>query len=180
MISAHSHNVTSSPASLAGPGPSSSQAGQQMSLFGPDPAHASPSPVAACKWAARIRDIYGLRSVASSTSAALQLSLGSRLQAALEETGSPEYELTWRQWDMQSGPRICALRASARLRSANGSIGWPSTVATEARQGFQDRSRGKLGSQESLSTQVVLQMTYPPHHAAGRRRTPGTGRIHRA
>lgn len=33
--------------------------------------------------------------------------------------------------------------------------GWATPAATEARQGYQDRSRGKKGSQESLTTQVV-------------------------
>lgn len=32
---------------------------------------------------------------------------------------------------------------------------WPSPVASEARQGFQDRTRGKKGSQESLTTIAV-------------------------
>lgn len=32
---------------------------------------------------------------------------------------------------------------------------WPAVTATEARQGFQDRSRGMKGSQESLTTVVV-------------------------
>jgi len=32
---------------------------------------------------------------------------------------------------------------------------WPTPCASEARQGFQDRSRGKKGSQESLTTVVV-------------------------
>jgi hypothetical protein len=34
---------------------------------------------------------------------------------------------------------------------------WPSPVASEVRQGFQDRSRGMKGSQESLTTAVVKQ-----------------------
>jgi hypothetical protein len=33
--------------------------------------------------------------------------------------------------------------------------GWNTPAATEARQGYQDRSRGKKGSQESLTTQAV-------------------------
>ena len=50
----------------------------------------------------------------SSPSAALQRSLESRLRTRLDASGSPEYALTWRRWDMPSGPPICALRASAR------------------------------------------------------------------
>lgn len=33
--------------------------------------------------------------------------------------------------------------------------GWATPAATEARQGYQDRSRGKKGSQKSLTTQVI-------------------------
>ena len=40
-------------------------------------------------------------------------------------SGSPEYVLTWRRWDMASGPPICALRASGRPTSASGSTGLP-------------------------------------------------------
>ena len=43
---------------------------------------------------------------------------------------------------------------------------WPTPIASEARQGFQDRSRGKKGSQESLSTAVMKKNILFP--------TPGT------
>src|SRR5690242_21166272 len=56
----------------------------------------------------------------SSPSAVLQSSLESRLRARLDVHGSPEYVLTWKTWDMPSGPLICALRASARPTSGNG------------------------------------------------------------
>jgi len=55
--------------------------------------------------------------------------LESKLQAALAETGSPEYALTWKRWDMQSGQPICALRASARRTSDSGYGGWPTPDA---------------------------------------------------
>ena len=70
-------------------------------------------------------DTYGPRSGTSSRSAALQQSLESRLQAAMGANGSPEYALTWRRWDMPSGPPICALRASARRTSVKDCSGWP-------------------------------------------------------
>ena len=41
---------------------------------------------------------------------------------------------------------------------------WPSPVASEVRQGFQDRSRGMKGSQESLTTVVVK--SWPTPNAA--------------
>lgn len=73
---------------------------------------------------------YGQSSDASSRSAALQLSLESRLRARLAEGGSPEYALTWKHWDMESGPQICALRASGRRTSGSGSTGWQTPDAT--------------------------------------------------
>jgi hypothetical protein len=49
-----------------------------------------------------------------------------------------------------------APKYGARLRDAVMTpVNWPTVTATEARQGFQDRSRGMKGSQESLSTVVV-------------------------
>ena len=45
--------------------------------------------------------------------------------------------------------------SAARLTSAKESSSWPSPVASEVRQGFQDRSRGMKGSQESLTTVVL-------------------------
>jgi hypothetical protein len=42
-----------------------------------------------------------------------------------------------------------------RLTSAKEYLSWPSPIASEVRQGFQDRSRGMKGSQESLTTVVT-------------------------
>ena len=53
-------------------------------------------------------------------SAQLQEALENALRQKLDVNGSPEYELTWKRWDMPSGPPICALRASARRTSGNG------------------------------------------------------------
>lgn len=39
---------------------------------------------------------------------------------------------------------------------------WPTPAATEARQGYQDRTRGKKGSQESLSTVAMKSHSTPP------------------
>lgn len=62
---------------------------------------------------------------ASSPSADLQRCLESRLRARMDVNGSPEYELTWKEWDMPSGLPICALRASGRRTSGKGFTGWP-------------------------------------------------------
>jgi hypothetical protein len=50
----------------------------------------------------------------------------------MEGYGSPEYVLTWKKWDMQSGPPICALRASVRRTSGKGSTGWPTPQTFDA------------------------------------------------
>lgn len=118
-------SATSSPGSAAGPTPSASPVGRRTGPSGPEAVPASLSAPLESRWVALIRAIYGRRSAASSTSAALQLSLESRLQARLGVNGSPEYALTWKRWAMPSGPAICALRASARRTSGNDSTGWP-------------------------------------------------------
>jgi hypothetical protein len=108
------------------------------------------------------RDIAGPLFGGSSPSADLQASLASRLQAATDVNGSPEYLLTWRQWDMFAGLQICALRASGRRKSASDCSGWPTVVASEVRQGYQNRSDpNKKGTQKSLSTVAVDVLTGP-------------------
>ena len=51
----------------------------------------------------------------------------------MEGFGSLEYVLTWKHWDMSSGPPICALRASGRRISdkgcTGGLCGWPTPSA---------------------------------------------------
>ena len=101
------------------------QDGQTRSLFGPvaAPASLSASPVRVVE--STTSGISGPNSSASSRSVALQSSLGSRLEARLDVNGSPEYALTWKHWDMESGPPICALRASQRRISDKDFGGWP-------------------------------------------------------
>ncbi len=86
-------------------------------------------------------DTSGQSSADSLTSAALQSSLASRLQANLGANGSPVYALTWKEWDMPSGPPICALRASVRRTSGSDSTGWPTPMAQNPRAGSCDFSR---------------------------------------
>lgn len=90
------------------------------------------------------RATFGLRGAGSSTTANLQRSLASRLQALTDGHGSPLYVLTWKQWAMHSGPRICALRARARRISDNGFslLGWPTARAEDAESSGARLSRG--------------------------------------
>ena len=112
---------------------SSSPDGQQSNLFGPEAVLANPSASPAKGPEQTTPDTSGLRCAASLASVALQLSLESKLQAALDVNGSPEYALTWKNWDMPSGPPICALRARAHRISASVSTGersgWPTPNA---------------------------------------------------
>lgn len=122
---ADTRNATSLPESEGGHLPSSSPNGPKTSPPGPAPAHASLSVPPASSLAPPTNGTSGPSSTASSRSAALQSSLASRLRARLDVTGSPEYELTWKEWGMQSGPPICALRARGRPTSDSGCTGWP-------------------------------------------------------
>ena len=106
--------------------------GLQLDLFGLGHVHANPLAKRENKKEQVMSDTSGQKCAGLSLSANLQSSLESRLQANLAETGSPEYALTWKHWDMQSGPPICALRASARRTSGSGSIGGRSGWTTPA------------------------------------------------
>ena len=62
---------------------------------------------------------------------------------------------TWEDWVTERRGAYSARLKSAHRTSASGCSSWPSPVASEVRQGFQDRSRGMKGSQESLTTVVI-------------------------
>ena len=110
-------SATSSPASRAGRSRSVSRDGQASAPCGPAPAPANRSARRGNGKARRTPATSGPSSSASSPSAVLQRSLESRLRAATDVNGSLECVLTWKHWDMPSGPPICALRARARRTS---------------------------------------------------------------
>ena len=85
---------------------------------------------------------YGPLFGGSSPSADLQSALGNRLRQRMAVNGSPEYALTWKRWDMLSGPPICALRASAHRISGKDCGGWgtPKTVTGK----YQNGKAGKI------------------------------------
>ncbi len=68
---------------------------------------------------------------------------------------SPQSSAIWKNWVMKSRGEYSARLNAARPTGENESSFWPSPVASEVRQGFQDRSRGMKGSQESLTTVVI-------------------------
>jgi hypothetical protein len=134
QISRDTPSTTSSQASEDGRSPSSSQVGLQMPLFGLAPAPVSRSASQAEAEEQQTPDTSGLSSTVSLQSAALQLSLESRLRASMDVDGSPEYELTWSQWAMPWGLPICALRASGHHTSEADSGGWPTPSAKQFEQ----------------------------------------------
>ncbi len=116
-----------------------------------------------------MNDTSGQSGSPSSPSAALQLSLESRLRARLGGNGSPEYKLTWKHWDMPSGLPICALRASAPRTSGKGSGGWPSLKSSNITGAG---TRGEGG--ENLQTTAQMAGWATPRQADGSKnvRTP--------
>jgi hypothetical protein len=96
-------------------------------LFGQEVAPASRSAPPARSVAATMSATYGLRSSASSASAALQLSLASRLQERLDSRGSTMFALTWKAQATPQRRQICRLAASAHRTGDSGCGGWPTT-----------------------------------------------------
>lgn len=71
----------------------------------------------------------------SSSSAALQSSLESRLRAATQTLGSTLYALTWKPWITPSGRSRFRLRASVLRISATDCTGWPTPGASDGSGG---------------------------------------------
>lgn len=108
------------------------QAGQTSCLFGLVPAPANLSARQARKLGLLTSGTYGRLLPGSSSSAALQSSLESRLRARLQTLGSTLYTLTWKPWATPSGPLRSRLRASARPTCVTEPTGWP-TPTTNAK-----------------------------------------------
>ena len=117
---------TSSPESQGGNTPSNWLVGRQLSLFGPEAAHASPSPQQARVTVGPTNATSGPRCSGSSASAALSMSLGSRLQTLLGTDGLMEYRQTWKRKATPAGRLYWEHTASGRRTSASGSTGEPS------------------------------------------------------
>ena len=160
-----SPSVTSSPGSADGPTPLDLQVGPTTSPCGPDPVHVSHSRLQGNRKASTMTATFGPSLLDLSALADLQSSLGSKLRRRLEGIGSPVYALTWKEWAMQSGPPICALRASAHRISGSGSIGagWPTSAATDHKGGYKGGriKDGKLCiGRLDLAAQIVEPMRF--------------------
>ena len=75
--------------------------------------------------------------------------------------GCPTSSKTWQEWVTERRGAYSARLNAVRRTNASECSSWPSPVASEVRQGFQDRSRGMKGSQESLTTVVVKSWPTP-------------------
>jgi hypothetical protein len=117
-------NATSSPASGDGATRSGLQECQMTDLFGQDLAPASHSAKRGISVAAQMSATYGLRSSASSASAALQRSLANRLPALLDSHGGTMWRLTWRAKATPQRRRICQLAALVQRTPGHVCTGW--------------------------------------------------------
>jgi hypothetical protein len=124
-------SVTSSPESACGVMPCAAPAGPMTDLFGQALAPANPSPPLARAMSSQMRATYGRLGSGSSESAALSLSLASRLQERTRSLGSTMYRLTWKARRTPSGRSIPALRGSVLPTSGNGFFGWPTPRASD-------------------------------------------------
>ena len=151
-----SPNAISSPASADGPTPCNSQAGPKTGPSGPVAAPASRSAPQASGRANRTRATCGPSSDASSRAESLQASLANRLRQRLAASGSPEYSLTWKEWVMESGPPICALRASARRTSGNDSGLLPKGHPTPAARDHRSEKSNQHGKNARPLNETAL------------------------
>ena len=141
-------NATSSPASADGPTRCALPAGPTIDLAGPAPVRVSRFRAQDSTKAMPINAISGPLFNVSSPSADLQRCLANRLRARMDVNGSPEYALTWKDWDMAAGPQICALRGSARRISGSDCIGWPTPTIC----GDHNRKGASASSGDGLAT----------------------------
>lgn len=152
MTSEATHSAISLPESEDGHTHLSLQAWLQTVLYGQEAAPASLSAQPVHAKASTTSATSGPNSSASSLSASLQSCLESKLRRRMEGCGSQLYALIWKHWDMESGPPICALRASARPTSDKDFSGWPTPAAHDHRIGYQRRREGKKGSQLNMES----------------------------
>lgn len=154
------HSAISSPELASGPIPSASQDGRTINLSGLAPVRASLSARQAKEMGLLTSGIYGPTSSISSASADLSMSLANRLQQVTQTHGSTLYKLTWKEWDTPSGLRRFRLRASVRRTSESELTGWPSPLASNVKNCYQDwlkvLARKEAGRQPNLQDFAVL------------------------
>lgn len=157
LTSSHTPSAISSQASASGPMHFAAPAGQMIDLFGPVPALANLSARQAKALGLMTSGTYGRTSSTSSSSAALQQSLESRLRAVTQILGSTLYKMTWKAWDTGSGRSRFRLRASVHRTSVTGSTGWPTPTKGDGDGGHLMGNASATGRRpDGSKTQVTL------------------------
>ena len=92
---------------------------------------------------------------------------GKKVQVTLKDVAAMSGWPTPQMWDFRSGgeDRVENPDRSNNLNDFVLMAGWPTPEAEEARRGYQNRSNGKKGSQESMTTVVINQLGDKPHLA---------------
>jgi hypothetical protein len=148
---ADSTSATSSQGSVDGAEHCFSLDGPTTSQSGPAAVHASPSAMRERAADSTTRGTCGRNCSVSSSSANLQLSLGSRLRRRLGSAGSTRSRVTWRVRTTPSGRRYFRLRASGRHTRETGCTSWPTpTVSSSHRNSGPEWGVGLLEAAWSL------------------------------
>ncbi len=170
MNSLDTRSIISLPVSADGVTRSGSPESPTPSESLPALAHASHSAQPGSAKAQKTSATSGPSSKTLSPSSRLQSRLESRLRARTDVNGSPEYVLTWKHWDMRSGPPICALRASGRRTSDSAFTGWPPACANDS-TGTQKRT-GRQGGESLKQAAMKVGWSTPNTPSGGRSMSP--------
>lgn len=130
-----SPSAISSPESASGRTLCETPGGQTTDLFGQEVVPVSPSARQVKELGLLMSGISGPPSTISSRSAALQLSLESRLRAKTQSLGSTLYAMTWKPWVTPSVRSRSRLRASVRRTSVTDFTGWLTPAASDGNGG---------------------------------------------
>lgn len=155
-----SRSATSSPELAPGHIHCASPDGLTINQCGLAPARASLSARQVKEMGLLTSGTFGPTSSTSSASADLSMYLVNRLQQVTQMLGSTLYKQTWKEWDTPSG--LCRLRqrASVRRTSESGPTGWPSPLASNVKNCYQDwlkvMARKEAGRQPNLQDFAVL------------------------
>ena len=116
--------------------------------------HVSPSVQPGSAKGSKTRGIYG-RGLQMAFDFSDPAAASLKTSKDISAWGCPTSSKTWQEWVTERRGAYSARLNAERLTRGSGCSSWPSPVASEVRQGFQDRSRGMKGSQESLTTVVI-------------------------